>query len=176
MNRIILVLCLCFLTLQLFCTSGAMGASQEEVKCIVTDSGVYTRAPGKKVNAPGTPSGVTERILADTVKFQTKSNEIPATLGIRFGFMFIVTGLPAMTNVNFRKVVTYPAMLRPDGTISKGYEINLSYKTSADGIVDKAIEGYGFDHPYELVTGKWNFEIWYGDHKLTEQVYYVVKP
>ena len=44
-----------------------------------------------------------------------------------------------MTNVTFRKIVTFPAMHKPDGTISKGYEINVSYKTSAEGTVSDGI-------------------------------------
>jgi hypothetical protein len=174
MNRIIMVLCLCVLTIPFF-TSEAMGASQGELKCIITDSGMYTNAPGKKVSAPGTPTGVTE-ILPDKVDFTMQSHKIPAKLGINFGFRFTMTGLPPMTNVSFRKVVTYPAMHLPDGTISKNYETIITFTTSAEGTVTNKVAGYGFDHPFELVTGKWRFELWYGDHKLTEQVFDVVMP
>ncbi|HIJ77446.1 MAG TPA: hypothetical protein HPP81_12130 [Deltaproteobacteria bacterium] len=137
MNRIIMVLCLCVVTISFF-TSEAMGASQGNVKCIITDSGTYTNAPGKKVSAPGTPTGVTE-ILPDKVDFTMQSNKIPAKLGINFGFRFTVTGLPPMTNVSFRKVATYPAMHLPDGTISKipvfqitlkSHSIILEYQTN----------------------------------------------
>ncbi len=72
------------------------------------------------MSAPGTPTGVTE-ILQDKVDFTMQSNQIPAKLGINFGFRYTVTGLPPMTNVSFRKVVTYLAMHWPDGTISKNW-------------------------------------------------------
>ena len=35
---------------------------------------------------------------------------------------------------------------------------------------------YGFDHKYELVPGKWKFEIWSGGKNLLEKEFTVHKP
>ena len=34
--------------------------------------------------------------------------------------------------------------------------------------------GYGLDQPWEMIPGKWRFEIWSGDRLLAEQSFTVV--
>jgi hypothetical protein len=86
-----------------------------------------------------------------------------------------MSGMPANANVNFRKVISHPEMTRPDGKTSKGYETAISYRSSATGTAT-AVEGYGFDYPYEIVTGQWRFQLWYSDQKLVDEIYEVVQP
>ena len=173
MDRTVVRCCLAGLALAFFAPA-AMGAPQGDVKCTVLASGTYTAESGQRVCAPGTPTGMSQIIRSDTVRFTSASHTVPARLGVRFGLRFVVTGLPASTTVNFRKIVAFPPMRKPDGTVTKGYERTVSYKTDAEGAVTNAIEGYGFDYPYEIVPGEWRFELWYGDRKVTEQVFDVV--
>lgn len=175
MNRFILTLCLSVLTIPFF-TLEVMGQPQGNLKCIITDSGEYTTtAPiASTTSAPGSPSGTVDNLNADTLKFTTRSNKIVARLGVQFGFKCTVSGLPASATINLRDVYSYPAIQKPDGTVSRGLENSSSRKTSPEGVLTVFI-GYGFDQPFELVTGKWRFEVWYGDQKLAEQEYNVVK-
>jgi Domain of unknown function (DUF3859) len=173
MNRRLLMACLCLMAIPLFALD-VLGQTPGDLKCIVTESGEYVAATAEEVRTPGTSSGTSRRIDLNSVKFTTRSQEVVAKAGVRFGLRFTVSGLPGNTRITFRKVVTHPEMHKPDGTTSKGYVVDQNYTTSAEGVVT-GVEGYGLDLPYELVTGKWRFEIWYGDHKLAEEEYTVVK-
>ena len=173
MNRFILMSCMSLMTVPLFALE-VMGQAPGEPKCIVTDSGEYTAETVEQVSAPGTTSGVSRRIDLNSVKFTTRSHEVVAKAGKRFGLKFTVSGLPGNTRITLRKVVTHPEIHKPDGTVSKGYVVNIGYTTSAEGELT-GVEGYGLDLPYEIVTGKWRFEIWYGDHKLAEEEFNLVK-
>jgi hypothetical protein len=173
MNRFILMSCLSLLAIPLFALD-VMGQAPGAPKCLVTDSGEYAAGTVEVMSTPGTNSGSSQRIDLNSVKFTTRSREVVAKAGGRFGLRFRVSGLPGNTRVKLRKVVTHPEMHMPDGTVAKGYVVETGYTTSAEGEII-GVEGYSFDLPYEFVTGKWRFEIWYGNLKLAEEEYTVVK-
>jgi hypothetical protein len=174
MNRVILTCCLAILMLPSL-GSPVRGQSPGKPQGVITVSGMYNiTTPTKKLSAPETTSGTKETF--DACVFTTRTQKIPARLGVHFGFMYTVSGLPANSTVKFRKIVTHPEIRKPDGTTSKGYVTFLDNTTSAEGKLSDQVTGYGFDHPYELVTGKWRIELWYGETKLAEKTYTVVKP
>jgi hypothetical protein len=147
-----------------------MGQAPGALKCLPTDSGEYTAGTVEVLSTPGTSSGFSCPIDLSSAQFTTRSEEVVAKAGIRFGLRFTVSGLPGNTSITLRKVVTHPEMHKLDGTVSKGYVVDLRYATSTErGFI--GVQGYGFDHPYELVTEKWRFEIWHGNHKLAEEEY-----
>ena len=39
-----------------------------------------------------------------------------------------------------------------------------------------SMDGFGFDYEYELVPGKWTFQIYYKDQKLLEKTFNVYQP
>ena len=172
MNRILSVCCLSMLAIAFL----APVAASQEVKCNVIASGTYTTTSEQRVDAPGTPTGQSRIVSLDNTRFTSASHTVPARLGIRFGVRFSVSGLPASADVNLRKIVSFPPMSKPDGTVTKGYERTLAYKTNAEGAITNGLEGYGFDYPYEMVQGQWRIEMWYGNVRLTDQVFNVVAP
>ncbi len=84
----------------------------------------------------------------------------------------LVSGLPDTNEVSITKVVTHPPMRKYDGSVSTGFKFKESFRPIRGMIA--SYTGYGFDHDYELLTGDWKIELWYGDTKLIEKTYHVV--
>jgi hypothetical protein len=109
------------------------------------------------------------------VRHVKRTRTVPAKLGVRFGFGFVVAGSPTGAKVTLRKVTRFP----PPGLRSpaakeplKVSEVSLTRTIGREaGYVD-----YGFDDPWELVPGTWTIELWHGDRKLATQSFTVVKP
>jgi hypothetical protein len=82
---------------------------------------------------------------------------IPAGRGIHFGVRLLVVGQAASAIVPLKIVRKFQHTVR-----------------IALGTGDVA--GYGFDHDFELVPGKWTWEVWSGERKLAEQSFDVIQP
>ena len=99
---------------------------------------------------------------------------IPAKLGIHFGFRFLVVGQPAGAIVPLKIIRKFPepGITNPatgKTTHQEGHTVRMALGTGD-------VTGYGFDHDFELVPGKWIWEVWSGDRKLAEQSFDVVEP
>lgn len=109
------------------------------------------------------------------VRHVKRTRTVPAKLGVRFGFGFVVAGSPVGAKVTLRKVTRFP----PPGLRSPAAKEPLKVSQVAvtrtigreAGYVD-----YGFDDPWELVPGTWTIELWHGDRKLATQSFTVVRP
>jgi len=151
MNRKLIV---SFVLLAL-CFSSARAA---DMKGKVVSYGIFT-VSGKEetVKSPETPSGVT-RIPAGTPMLTVATNRIPAKLGVRFGMWYQITNVAAADGeIEVTKIARHPAITKPDGTTSKGFTF-VEKQWVKDGSVF-GWTGYGFDHPYELAPGRWEFEM-----------------
>lgn len=169
------LMCLLLLTLTLTACASAPGTQTSRVQGTVEEFGVIASEtqPTARAN-PETPQGHEIYIEQPSITRQTKV--IEARVGTTFGFRFTVSGLEPGTNVTLRKVVKYPPMRLPDGTTSQGYTTNIG-PTPVDGEGRIGfVEGYTLESEYELVTGRWTMEIWYGSQKLVSQDFDVVAP
>jgi hypothetical protein len=109
------------------------------------------------------------------VRHVKRTRTVPAKLGVRFGFGYVVVGSPEGAKVTLRKVTRFP----PPGLKSPAAKEALKFSEVAvtrtigreAGYVD-----YGFDDPWELAPGRWTIELWLGDRRLTSQSFTVVKP
>jgi hypothetical protein len=109
------------------------------------------------------------------VRHVKRTRKVPAKLGVRFGFGYVVVGSPQGAKVTLRKVTRFP----PPGLKSPAAKQALKFSEVAvtrtigreAGYVD-----YGFDDPWELVPGRWTIELWLGDRRLAAQSFTVVKP
>jgi len=122
---------------------------------------------------PETTSGRTR--TATVVEVVSQTNRIPARLGVRFGFTYSVTNLPARAQVVWKKIVKHPPIHKPDGSTSRGFTFLERHVTSPTGTIE-TFTGYGFDHAYELVPGKWSIALWYDNKRLVEQTFEVIEP
>lgn len=171
-ERVSSLMCLLFLALAA-CVSAPGARPSSTVQGTVEEFGVIASEtqPTARAN-PETPQGHEIYIEQPSITRQTKV--IEARVGTTFGFRFMVSGLKPDTNVTLRKVVKYPPMRLPDGTISQGYSTKVG-PTPVDGEGRIGfVEGYTLESEYELVTGQWTMEIWYGSQKLVSQDFDVV--
>jgi hypothetical protein len=75
--------------------------------------------------------------------------------------------------VSFKKVVSQPPTQKPSGEISHGYEIDQTTKAWRDGLVE-CFQGFGFDHEYEMVPGRWTIALQYEGREIASQSFVVV--
>jgi Domain of unknown function (DUF3859) len=139
----------------LFCCLFARAA---DMKGKVVSYGIFT-VSGKDeiVRSPETPSGVT-RIPAGNPLLTAATNRIPAKIGVRFGMWYQVGNVVAPDGeIEVTKIARHPTITKPDGTTSQGFTF-IEKARIEDGSV-LGWTGYGFDHPYELVPGRWEFEM-----------------
>ena len=123
---------------------------------------------------PNAPSG--RSVFAESMEVAVETDTIEAKIGTSFGVRYSVQGLEPGQPVSLRKVVTFPPMHLPDGTVFRGYSKPLLPTVArSDGSVGN-IQGYSFDEPFELVVGTWTIEIWLGDSLVASKDFHVVAP
>jgi len=97
---------------------------------------------------------------------------IPARHEVEFGLKYRVTGGPKQGTLTLKRLWLLPG----SGFLPPGKEpikqLVRFDKVPTGGVV---LASYGFDDPWELVTGPWTLEIWDGDNKLFSQTFKVVK-
>lgn len=123
---------------------------------------------------PAVPGGVS--VFVETIEIAVETDVIEAKIGTSFGLEYSVVGLQPGQVVNLRKVMRYPPMHLPDGTVSQGFSKQLTPTVArSDGSVAN-IQGYSFDEPFELVLGVWTIEIWSGETLLVHKDFRVIAP
>jgi hypothetical protein len=136
-----------------------------------TDPGIYSAVTTKKVPAPGTAAGTTNQL--DNLSLVSRTETIPARIGTRFGFYYTVTGVPAGTQIQIKFATRPPSpgLKNPNTGETTYIDESTTYVTLGGS---GNYHGWTFDYDYELLPGRWTFEIWYGDRKLGEQSFNVV--
>ncbi len=99
------------------------------------------------------------------INIPTNSSEIELERGRRFGLEHTFSGVPEGDVLKL--VLTHPEMKKTDGSIATKQVVK---KNPSDGG-----SSYGFDRPYEQVTGEWKFEYWYDERLLCYQSFNVVE-
>lgn len=145
----------------------------QEVKGDVRSYGILKVTTAEKTEKASETTSGFKRTAHAVVSEQT--DKIPATLGVRFGFEYCISGLPKNETVTVRRVVTHPVVITPDGKEKRGYTTDSKYETEADGTI-VAVTGYAFDHAFELVPGEWKIEVWYKDRKVANKTFAVYRP
>lgn len=140
---------------------------------IIREFGIYKRAEKEQVIVtPETSSGLT-RIPAGQLSLQTKTNRIPAKLGLAFGITYevSVSNGASPETIEVLKVVSHPPMTKPDGQVARGFTIRETLPAKNGKAI--AQTGYSFDHAYELVPGTWTIEVRHEGKTLVKQVFKV---
>lgn len=119
---------------------------------------------------PDTPGG-RRRVVTGT-EFVDETFRIPARPGVRFGFRYTISGIPKGQPVSIKIRKRYPGLKDPKKTdimyshdYVKTHQIGRPYGT-----------GYGFDHPWERVPGRWAFQFLYKERPLGEIAFEVYNP
>lgn len=138
----------------------------------ITQAGIYEAESIKNVKAAETTAGYTSN--ATGLKLVKTTDNIPAKLGITFGFEYVLIGLEPNKNFSLKKIISHPKITKPDGSVSEGYEMMITKQADAFGTL-KDISGYIFSNDFEIQPGKWKFTMMYGNEKLVEKTFIVVK-
>lgn len=160
------------LVLAVSCWTGASLASGTvEVWGVdVINFGTYSAAIQQMEDITHSPGG--RRRIVTKTRFLEETTRIPAVLGTRFGFRYVVNGIPKKEKVCIKVRKIYPGLKDPrnDNLLYsheyiREHEIGEIYGT-----------GYGFDHDWELVPGEWVFQLLYEGKILGEISFEVYKP
>ena len=89
--------------------------------------------------------------------------------GVFFGYKHWLKLSPDQKRPTFKRILSHPEMLLPDGPKLTRSERAITRKAS-HGIVT-SIDAYALSEEYELVEGDWTFQLWYGDQLLVEQIF-----
>ena len=135
----------------------------------VTQYGLYeVLRTGPLVDKPDTNTGKTHS--ASTIQHSERTDQIPISKGIYFGFQSRIEPLPGKAFIKLKKIVRHPEMVLPDGSMTSGYQVSETKKVSSG--VAFTTSGYSLDEDYELVAGEWIFQYWFEGQLLVEQKFH----
>jgi hypothetical protein len=134
-------------------------------------AGTYSAQIVGTVDQPATAMGKTNK-LGSIRKLETTTT-IRAKLGVSFGFEYALLGEPAGGQAPIEIVVILPdpGFLNPaDGKRTR----RERWRPSPSTLGGATIVGYQFEKDWEIIPGRWTFQIWQSDRKLGEQSFCVV--
>jgi len=151
-------------------TIGFHASAQDTVSvtgATVTEVGIYTARVVKTFNVPDVVGGTNQGLESFTL-VQATSN-VTARVGTRFGFRFTIHGEPSNAPIVLTMVGEHPPLKDPaTGKAQTRDEYQL------ESWIGQTCTSYSFDHEWELIPGKWKFEVWHRGKKLCEQAFMVV--
>ena len=158
------------LACQLFicCVLTSSLLAQEEVRVTgakVTEVGIYrARVLTSQTNA----AGVTLQGIDDFRLLRSTTN-VPARIGVRFGFRYEILGTPTNAPITLTMVAKHPPIKNAQ---SGKMETQDTYPLNS--WLGKTYTSNTLDEPSDLVPGQWTFEVWHQGAKLCEQSFQVV--
>jgi hypothetical protein len=153
--KIYLLLLACILPASLF---GQDAISVTGAK--VTEVGIYqAKVLTDQTNAAGVQlQGI------DEFKLVRSTTNVPARIGVRFGFRYEILGTPANAPVMLTMVVKHPPIKNP---ATGKLETKDTYPLKS--WIGKTYTSGSLDDESDLVTGPYTFEVWHEGKKLCEQ-------
>ncbi|MBT4491987.1 MAG: DUF3859 domain-containing protein [Gammaproteobacteria bacterium] len=105
------------------------------------------------------------------VKFTDFTKTIPGKLGTNFGFQYSINTRPRGQKLQIRSVIRFPepGVQKPGGKLYRE-----SVEKTEIIIGEHSLHGFGFDEPWEIVPGDWEFEVWYKKARLIRKTFTVV--
>jgi hypothetical protein len=133
--------------------------------------GIYKADFISKEEAPGAAAG-TKNIVQNVALAEQTAN-IPARVGMRFGFEYVIKGGPAGATIDLTYKYLHPPITNP-----KTNQLFTSQEImSKNREIGKAASiTYTLDYEWEAVVGEWTFQVFYEDKKLTEKTFHIYKP
>jgi len=154
------------------CVLGTTVHAQDAIPVItgadILDHGIYSTTLVSTVKNPDSP---TSQVLTQTTKLISATQMIPAKIGTTFGFHFIIHGNPKGVRANLRAVFLFPPMTNATtGQAYTRFEANITAPLEDNN----AAMYYDLTHTWEVVPGKWTFQIFDHDKKLLEEEFTLV--
>jgi hypothetical protein len=151
-------------------TFGFCAAAQDRVSVTgaeVTEAGIYSARVVKKTVEPGVASGTNEWL--ETFTLVQATTNVPARIGTRFGFRYIIHGTPSNAPIILKMVGEHPPYKNP-----KTGKTQTRDEYELQSWAGQTYTSYLFEEEWELIPGKFKFEVWHKDKKLCEQSFTVV--
>ena len=144
--------------------------SGEVTEAKILKYGIYTSTKVERKEAQNTLSG--KRTISSEFEFIDTTTQIPAILGTRFGFKFVIKGSPEGKKIDIRVTTTHPRMKNPrTGKVGTVNKYNRKARIGIPGYI-----GFGFDQEWEVVPGEYIFETYYKDRQLLKKAFTVYLP
>ena len=164
MNKII-VFSLSFLVLAVRADCATPPAAE------ILEYGIYIGSHDSSIPNSDAPTG--NVLIGGSVKLVKQTVEIPARLKTQFGFRCVLHGKAEDRPVKLRLVYLFPQMNDP----SSGKKIDMWEADVLARPEDKKLYMlWDFTEAYELVPGKWTFQVFRGQEKILEKKFDVTKP
>lgn len=146
-----------------------LGCAPDGPEVTILDAGIYELQLVGTIVEPDTALGQWTRVQDERLVKATA--DIPAELGLEFGYRYTVTGLDKGTLLNLEFILRHPPMTLPQ-TLTPFTE-QIHKKTTRCG--EPQYDGFGFEHEWERVPGEWVFEIRHRGKTLSRQSFLVHK-
>ncbi|MBI3548095.1 MAG: DUF3859 domain-containing protein [Elusimicrobia bacterium] len=139
-------------------------------KIEIVEAGIYKVEVASRERVDGLAGGKLSIVKNSTLLKATTT--IPMKIGTTFGIRYKVIGSPDGSKAELKIVTNYPK----EGVRDPGQKRTLYASTYP---VNKTIglvtyKSYTLEEGWELVPGRWSFEVWYGDKKMAEQEFTIV--
>src|SRR5262245_26561804 len=158
-------LCLVFACVSL---AGAHAQSTWVDRIEILEAGIYSVDRIKSIDDPNLVTG--KRNISDLRLIQ-QTTEVPARVGVTFGFRYRIGGENTGSMVPLKIVTRFPQEgLRNPARAETQYRDDYMSSVVVGQDVTTA---YTFEAPWEAVPGVWVFEIWQASRKLGEQAFNV---
>ena len=141
---------------------------QDEVRVTgakITEIGIYS---SQIITDETNAAGVKLQGL-DEFKLLMNTTNVPARIGIRFGFRYEILGTPANAPIVLTMVGKHPPLKNPTTGKMKTtdtYQLN--------SWIGKTYTSNSLNEKSDCVPGQWSFEVWHAGKKLCEQSFLVV--
>lgn len=164
-----IIIC-CYLLLSLSTIAHAQKIQIQRID--IVGKGIYQVAVGKFTRDNQAPTGVVASVI--NAKKIEDTTTVRARVGVEFGIQYVIVGSPKGAVVPIRIVNVYPnkGLRNP-----KMHKIVRRVEFVRNKIIGDVIyAGYAFENRWEIVPGRWKFELWYKDREMAEQTFIVHKP
>jgi hypothetical protein len=131
----------------------------------VTEAGIYQ---AQVVTGETNAAGLKLQGL-DEFKLLTATTNVPARVGVRFGFRYEILGTPANAPVVLTMVARHPPI--KNSTTGK-FETTDAYQVKS--WIGKTYTSGSLTEQLDCVPGVWSFEVWHGGKMLCAQSFLVV--
>jgi hypothetical protein len=135
----------------------------------ILDFGQLTTDGEEKENSKNSPSGYFLR--PEIIKFTGTTDKIKGIKGVKFGIQYFVKGFTDdRDDVTFLCKICHPTMTHP--RTKEKIESVTERKTTY--LNENNFDYFHFEFDWEIVTGRWTFEIIEGDRTLLTKEFQVI--
>jgi len=148
---------------------------KNEINGTIIEYGIFERSKQEKnISSPASDAG-TKFVTTSWGKQIERTTKVQAKLGSNtlFGYIFKIEGFDQDGEINLRKTVIHPEIIKPDGTKSEGFSYIDPFMVENGKI--ESYSGWSFDHPYELVDGEWIIKFEYRGKVILEKAFTIYK-